>query len=122
MQKVGTQKDRRDVKEDVKLKKKYSRNNKCKNCERLKKHGFNTYCESLDNSYRGQNEFVSTKTGKKMADELKISKFMEISALRDRQVSVMINNYNFRIYREQSRLKTTKIDKKRFILITVMSV
>ena len=33
-----------------------------------------------------------------MADDLKISKFMEISALRDQQVSVMIKNYNFRVF------------------------
>ena len=55
-------------------------------------------CESLDNSHRDQNEFVSTKMGKKMADDLKISKFMEISALKDQQVPVIIKNYNVRIH------------------------
>ena len=79
------------MKEDTKLKKKHVRSNKCKNCKRLKADGFNTYC-NLDKSHRVQNELVSTKMGKKMADDLKISKFMEISALRDQQVSVMIKN------------------------------
>ena len=58
---------------------------------------FNTYC-NLDKSRRVQNELVSTKTGKKMANDLKISKFLEISALRDQQVSVMIKNYTFRVF------------------------
>lgn len=63
-----------------------------------------SHCESLDNNHRDQNEFVSTKMGTKMANDLKISKFMEISALKDQQVPVIIKNYTVRIHR------TTKTD------------
>ena len=89
------------MKEGVTLKKKHVRSKPCKNCKRLKANGFNMYylCESLDNSHKGQNEFVSTQMGKKMANDLKISKFMEISPLQHPQVPVIVCYYSVRIYR-----------------------
>ena len=92
--------------EGVKLKKKHVKSNKCKNCKRLKAAGFNAYydCESLANSRKGQNEFVSTQMGKKMANDLKISKFMEISPLQHPQVPVIVYNYSVRIHRNDEEL------------------
>ena len=47
--------------------------------------------EEQDMQVRGH--MVTTKMGKRMADELKLSKFIETSALKDQQVIVIFEAY-----------------------------
>ena len=81
---VGTQKDRRDEEEqDMQVSKLQVASCKLASCKIWERERYE--------SKRAR--YATTKMGKRMADELKLSKFIETSALKDQQVIVIFEAY-----------------------------